>query len=280
VAGRIMRIGAAFAVLCSIARPALAQDAPDAKRKLAVIEFRAGSAALPEISQRAAALLDRLTSLDVLDQNGARATYGANLDSAIVDCAGEAVCVGKIAKQLGVDELLLVGIAEFGDVILTLQRIDADSGTVMSRVAEALAADSTTSNEALEGYLRRVLPKEDFLRYGVIRINANVEGASVSVGDKPRGVTPIQPLRVEAPATYPILVAKPGFVDFRASVAVPPDAEVLVRPQLVRKSSGGGSWYTTWWVLAIAGTVAAGAVTTAIIVSRDDADSVGVSGSF
>lgn len=272
-----MRVIAGAAVALSVlAGTAFAE--PAAKRKVAVIEFRSGSAELPAIGARAAALVDRLTSLDVLDQDGARAAYGANLDSAVVKCAGDAACVGAIGNKLAVKELLLVGVAEFGDTILTLQRIDSSDGSVMSRVAEALATGATVDDEALEAYLRRVLPKSDFRRYGVIRIQADVDGASVSVGGKPRGKTPVPPLRVPAPATYPIRVTKSGYVDFRASVAVPPDAEVHVRPQLSPRSSD--AWYTKWWVLAIAGGIAAGAVTTAVIVTRDDPDDVGVSGNF
>lgn len=274
-----MRAAIVAVALCAAAGSARAEEAPNPKRKVAVIEFRTGSAELADIGQRASALLQKLTSLDVIDQNGARTAYGADLDNAVVKCAGETTCVGKIAGKLGVDELLLVGIAEFGDVILTLQRIDARSGAVLARVAEALPAGSNANEGAIESYLRRVLPKQDFRQYGVIRITTNVAGAAVSVGGKARGKTPIEPLRVPAPATYPIRVEKPGFVDFRASIAVPPDAEVRVRPQLVRKG-GSSAWYTKWWVIAIAGTVAAGAVTTAVIVSRDSPDDVGVSGSF
>lgn len=270
----------ALVAVCAAAGAASAQE-PNPKRKVAVIEFRSGSAELAAIGARAATLLDELTGVEVIDQNGARAVFGASLDSEVVDCAGEAGCVAEIARKLGVDELLLVGVAEFGDVILTMQRIDAKSGTVLSRVAEALQTGTTVSDEAVEGYLRRVLPKEDFLRYGVIRVTANVDGASVTVGTTVRGKTPIDPLRVPAPATYPIAVTKSGFVDFRASVAVPPDAEVLVRSQLTRKGTAGKRpWYARWWVIAIAGTVAAGAVTTAVIVTRDDPDSVDVNGNF
>jgi hypothetical protein len=119
------------------------------------------------------------------------------------------------------------------------------------------------------GYLGRVLPASDFRRYGVLKVVASQPGATVAVGGKVRGTTPLAPLRLAAPASYDILVRKPGFLDFRASVAVPPDAEVLVRPELDRRRPDP-AWYQRWWVLALAGTVAASAVTVAIVISRDD----------
>ena len=57
----------------------------------------------------------------------------------MVECAGDAVCIGAIGARLGTDEVLLVGVSELGDVIFTLQRIKSGDGTVDGRVAEALA---------------------------------------------------------------------------------------------------------------------------------------------
>src|SRR5690349_15813900 len=94
---------------------------PDPKRAVAVFEYRAGSAALPEIDSRVTALLRKHTSLAIIDGDAARKSYGAKLDADVVGCAGEADCVAAIGKKVGAVEVLLVGVSEFGDVILTLQ---------------------------------------------------------------------------------------------------------------------------------------------------------------
>ena len=117
-----MRTAALAAASLVLASAATAVAQPDPKRKIAVLEFRSGSAELSGIGERCATQLSRLTSLDVLDQKQARASYGGDLDGALVKCQGDAACVAQIGVKLGVDELLLVGVAEFGDVILTLQR--------------------------------------------------------------------------------------------------------------------------------------------------------------
>lgn len=250
-----------------------AQPAPDPKRKVAVLEFRGGSAELSGIGERVAGLLRRRTSLDVVDADRARARH-QSLESELSACAGQPRCVARLGKKIGVTEVILVGVGEFGDVILTLQRIEVARGDAAARVAEALAAGTSPSDDQLEGYLQRVLPPGDFRRFGIIRIAADVVGAEVSIGGKSRGATPVEPVRVPAPASYDILVRKQGLRDFRASVAVPPDAEVLVRAELTE--AGAPPWYARWWVVALAGAVAVGAVTTAVIVSRSDDDEVPV----
>jgi hypothetical protein len=111
------------------------------------------------------------------------------------------------------------------------------------------------------------MPRSDFLRWGTIKIVANIDGASIAVGGKVRGKTPLAPLKVRAPADYDIAVDKSGFVGFRATVNVPPDAIVQVEPTLTRESD---VWYKKWWVAAIAGTVVVSAVTVAVVASRDD----------
>jgi hypothetical protein len=251
----------------TVAAPGRALAAPNPKRGVAVLEYRAGSAAIPDIGARAAAILRAKTSLRVIDGNDARTT-NSGVDTAIARCGGRADCVAALGNQLGVDEVLLVGVSEFGDVILTLQRIDVNSGDVASRVAEALAPDAAPDDDALTRYLERVMPRGDFIRFGTIRITANVTGAMVTIGTRDHGATPIDPVRVRAPATYDIKVHKSGYTPFTVSVDVPPDAVVQVKPMLSRGVDD--AWYKRWWVAAIAGTVVAGAVGVTIIATRDD----------
>jgi len=247
----------AVALVLLGALPALAQK-PNPKRKVAVLEFRKGSAALPSAAAISAKLLRKQTSLEVMDADDARKKYGSHLGRDVFACQGATRCIARIGRKLGASEVLLVGVSEFGDVILTLQRISARNGRVLTRIAEALAHDAEPTAKAMTRYLKRVMPKSDFIRYGVVRIKANVNDAEVFLGDHRKGVTPISPLRVRAPATYKIHLTKPGFVPFTASVDVPPEAVVKVEPTLVPRTTP--AWYKRWWVAAIAGTIVVGAV--------------------
>ena len=266
-----------FILLCLllvVAGEARAQEGEQAepRRAVVVLAYRAGSAALPDMDRHLASILQQKTSLAVIDPDDARRRYGDQLDAEVVTCAGDTACIARIGRAVGAADVLLVGISRFGDIILTVQRIDARGGRVRARIAEALPPGEAAPDErALLGYLRRVMPRRDFLRFGIIRIDADVDGATVRVAGEDRGRTPLAPLRVAAPATYDIRVDKPGFLSFEASVAVPPDAEVVVQPRLSRRDH---AWYGHWWVAAIAGTAAAGAV--AIYAVTRDADDVPV----
>ncbi|WP_428261230.1 PEGA domain-containing protein [Haliangium sp.] len=242
-------------------------EAPDPRRAVAVLGFRAGADELPGIDQRLAAILRDKTSLEVLDVTDARRRFGNRLDGAVVDCAGDVACIARIGRRLRVADVLLVGVSRFGDVILTLQRIDVGGAEVDARIAEALAPDQAPDTDKLLTYLRRVMPDGDFLRYGVIRIQANIAGAEVIIGGTSRGRTPLDPVRLPAPASYDIRIASEGYVPFEASAAVPPDSEVLVRASLARQES---AWYKRWWVWTLVGVAAVAGGTTAYLLTRDD----------
>jgi hypothetical protein len=262
-----------------VASATLASADPDPKRKVAVVEYRAGSSGLPGIAARIATALGKQTSLVVSAPDQTRAVYGDNLEEVLVKCAGEAECVAKIGQKVGAAEVILVGVSELGDVILTMQRIDVASRAVSGRVADSIAASAQPSDAQLDGYLTRLLPPGDFLRYGVIDIVASEAGAAVTVGGESRGLTPIKPLRLRAPATYEIKVQKQGFVPFTTSVQLPPDSELKVRAPLQRP--GKNTWYTRWYVLAGMGIVVAGAAGGAIyLTTNDDNDRVKFNGSL
>jgi hypothetical protein len=268
---------AALCALAAVLALPTAARAEDPRRSIAVLEFRSDSSALPEIGARFAALLGSRTSLKVLGDDQARQRYGNALDGDVVACDGEARCIGRIGQKLGVAEILLVGVSELGDVILTVQRIDSKSGKVKARLAEALAADSAPEDDGLVVYLGRVLPAEDFIRFGTIVIKVNVAGAEVIVGGQPRGNSPIPDLRVPAPATYPIEVKKLGYLTFRAEVDVPPDANLKVNATLTKPGQGGGAWYSKWYVGAVAGVIIVGAATGTYFLTRER-DSVPIGG--
>jgi len=237
-------------------------DDADPKRKIAVLEYRSGSSALVGIGARVAGELGKQTSLNVLGPQQARTLFGEQLEPAIVKCSGEPDCIAKIGQKLGAKEVILIGVSELGDVILTMQRIDVPTHAVAARIADSLASGAPPSDEQVSQYLGRLLPPTDFLRFGIIDIIATQTGALVTVGGERRGTTPISPLKLRAPATYTIKVEKTGFVPFSTRVQLPPDGELKVEAELSRRT--GTSWYQHWYVLAGAGLLVAGAAGTTI----------------
>lgn len=255
------------AVLVAKGRPLAAQAEASRTRAVAVLEHRAGSGELRNLHVRIAELLREKTSLAIIDQDDAKQRYGDKLSANLVACGGDTSCIARIGGKIGADEILIIGVSRFGDVILTIQRVGVKSASVLARIAEALPQGAAIGDDAALRYVKRVLPKSDFLRYGTIRVRANVAGALVVIGDQQHGLTPIAPVRVIAPATYELTLSKKGYQPFEASVEVPPDAAVEVRPRLELARSD--RWYTRWWVVAIAGAAMAGAITATTLVYLD-----------
>jgi hypothetical protein len=258
---------AGCAIVCA-ATVARADTAPDPHRKVIVLEYRAASTSLPGISTRVVGALEKQTSLAVLGPDQTRAVYGEHLEQTVVRCAGEAECIARIGQKVGAAEVVLVGVSEMGDVILTMQRIDVGSHAVIGRIADSLAAGSPPTDDQLEQYLTRLLPPSDFLRFGVIAIVASEVGAAVSVNHESRGITPIQPLRLAAPARYDIHVEKGGFLPFDTQVQLPADAELRL-PIRLQRPGGHVAWYQHWYVIAAMGLIVAGASAAAIYVETD-----------
>ena len=57
---------------------------PDRNRKVVVLEYRAGSSAIPGIANRMTQAISKQTSLDVLGPDQTRAVYGEHLEQVIV----------------------------------------------------------------------------------------------------------------------------------------------------------------------------------------------------
>ena len=256
----------------------VAHAEPNPKRKVSVLEYRAGSSALQGMAQRLVATLSKQTSLQVLGPDQTRVMYGGELDGNLVACAGEAECVAKIGQKIGAAEVILVGISELGDVILTMQRIDVGSKSVAARIADSLAENTTPTDAQVDAYLQKLLPPGDFKRFGVIEIVANLSGAAVSIGGESRGTTPIEKLTLPAPATYDIRIEKQGYVPYRTKVELPPDGQLRVEAELSLR--GATKWYQRWYVLAAAGVLVAGAAGTTIYFATraEPADSAKVTG--
>jgi PEGA domain len=244
--------------------------AEDVRRSLAVLEYRSGSSAMAGLATRLATEIGRLTDFRVSSPDQARAIFGAALDSQVARCGGDGECLADLGYRLGVNEVVLVGVGEFGDAVMTLQRIDVETRRVEARIAESMERGKVPSDAELGGYLTRLFPPKVFLRFGIIDVVANGTGATVLLSGEHRGQTPLAPLKVRAPASYELRVEKTGFVPFSATVQVPPDGAVKVSAQLMRKPAAT-AWYQHPWVLAVAATAVATAAGTALyFATRDD----------
>ena len=239
-----------------------------AGRTVAVLEFRSGARGVPRISSNFASSLARLTSNRVIPPSEARRILGASVDGDVARCKGEASCIAAIGQRLGCDEVILVGISQLGDIIVAFQRIAVRDGRVLSRLAVTLGQRRRIRLPELNRYMRRLLPPDDFKRFGKIVVRTSSAGDKVYVDEQLRGQTPLPPLKVAAPARYSVRVSRPGHDDFVARLDVHPDATVEVTPTLGRKHEPT-RWYQRWWVWAIVGTVVVGGTTAGIVYATN-----------
>ena len=246
------------------------------RKTVAVLEYRAGARGARDIGLKLARLLRATAALDIIDAQDARRKL-PKVDAEVARCGGEAACVGNIGVQLGAEEVLLVGVSQLGDIVIALSRIDARRGEAGARLAESLPPDGDVTDEQALNWLKQLFPPDVFRRYGSIAIDADQAGAQVTLNGNGAGRTPLlQPVKVRAPATYNLKVAKSGFVPFQARVDVLPDANVEVHATLV-KESRDVPWYKRWYVWAVVGgALAAGGAATAIYFgTRFDPSPVG-----
>jgi len=241
-----LRILVLILLLATLAPPSV--EGRSRRRAVAVLSFRQDVAAHPNLCERIARRIRKLTGLRVIGPTEARQKMGAAVDSAVAKCQGEPRCVGALGLRLGAREVLLVGMSSLGDVIIQISRIRATSSRILSSVAHTAPASARIPQKLIDGWIRRLLPARDFLRYGYIRVRSNRAGALVLLDRRKQGTTPLPgPIKVRAPSSHDIRVTAEGFVPFSAQIAVPPDATVKVRATLVPRAGAVVPYYRRWW---------------------------------
>ncbi len=254
-------------VLGVAASPVRAGDSPDQGRTVAVLEYRSGVSAARDISTRMTKLLAKKTGLNVIGPTDARQELGSGVDAQVARCEGKPRCIARIGRRLHAREVILIGLTQLGNIIIDLARIDSRSGRILSRIALTQPSDERISSDRLLGALRQLLPREDFIQHGAIRVHCNLAGARVRIGGKDRGKTPLLgSVRVLAPAKYRIEVRKKGYASFVAAFFVPPKATITVKANLVPLGAAKGPpVYKKWWFWTALGGGAAALITGAVV---------------
>jgi len=241
-------------------------------RTVAVLEYRAGVTSARELGEHLSTILEATTSLRVVAPSEARRRLAGHTDAMVARCAGESVCIAEVGLKLGAEEVVLVGLSQLGgDLIVAMQRIRVADGQVQGRTAESIARNADPTEEALLDYLRRLMPPEDFVRYGTVRVRTQLVGATVLLDGQVAGHTPLQDLRVVAPHKITLRVEKDGFVPFQARLEVLPNAVAEVAPELPPEGAAPPLYKRWWFWGALA--VVAGATVTTIALTRDTSSS-------
>lgn len=249
--------------LCAILAVAVLESVVEGST-IAILEYRAGVKAAPDIASGMAQELSQLTSHKVIGPTEASLSLGTSADAEVAQCQGNPICVAHVGKKLKCDEVILVGISQLGDLILAMQRIEVSSHRVLTQLADSLQPNREILSADLQRYLHRLLPASDFKRYGNILIHTEKKADEVFIDDAYQGKTPLPPIKVLAPKRYGVRVSRSGHADFFARLDVLPDTTVEVTPVLTPEGRGG-SWYKQWWVWTLIGGAVAATATIAIV---------------
>jgi hypothetical protein len=248
------------------------------KRSVAVLEYRSGVSRSLDITARLVKLLRRKTSLTVIDLAEARRRMGSQVDAAVANCAGNAACMARLGRRLRVNEVLLVGLSQVGDIIVHVSRILTSTRRVAGRAGLTVSPKQRVDSQRLMDLLTRLLPRPAFRRYGAIRVRCNIGDAKVWIGGKFKGRTPLDgPVDVPAPAEYEVRVRHKGYIAFAAKFRVPPDATITVNANLVPINTvRGPPVYKRWWFWTTVGgsaaLIAAGVVTGILLGRRSKSE--------
>lgn len=220
---------------------------------VAVLEFRAGVSEQADFADRVVDLLRAKSMAQVLSPQDCRRMLGPGTDAMVADCKENPTCFAKMGRKLGASEVLLIGMTEFGTVLVNLTRIQTADAKTLSSVDMDVQLGEALPKLRIYQILRKLYPDEFFRRYGTLEVTANEKGAAVRLGDRLMGRTPLDPLQLEAPRKYEITVSKPGFVPFAATVDLVPNARLRLDARLSPEGkSAAGAWYTRGWVIALA----------------------------
>ena len=174
----------------------------DARRRVAVLEYRSGAAARGRRVELAKLLRDT-AALDVIDAQAARRKLGPKSTARSRAVPARPCASAPSVSSWARKRVLLVGVSQFGDVIDFAAAHRREKGQAGARLDQSLPPDSEVSDEQALTWLRQLFPPEgSSVADGSIAIVADESGAAVTLNNEAAGKTPLkEPLKVRAPGT-------------------------------------------------------------------------------
>ncbi|MBU1239815.1 PEGA domain-containing protein [Myxococcota bacterium] len=258
-----MSFAIVFTLLCSLT--------PQASRvKVAVIEYRTGVSEQSDLSGRVVSLLQARSNLDIITANDGRRMLGAGFDLMISKCKASPYCLSRLGQKLKAHEVLLIALTEFGNVIISMNRIVVHDSVSKGSADLDVQPGGRVTKIQIYKMLRKIFPRSYFKQWGNLKIRSNISGAGVFLNKKSYGSTPLKPLRLPAPNKYRIRVTKTGYVPFTAAIDLTPRANLSIDATLnpLVVSNKKTAWYKKWWVWTAVGVVVVTSATVTYMMTR------------
>lgn len=245
--------------------------------KIAVMDLRASGVA-PALAQNltevVTAELKSLRGFQVISHQEIKAMLSFEELRRGLGCEEES-CLAEIGGALGVDLLVAGNVGRIEQTyLLSLKVIDIRHARTAGREQESFVGPPDGLLGAARFAIRRVfgLPYDG---QGRLSISVSEDAAEVALDGEALGQAPSLrlPERLSA-GKYRVAVVKQGFFPLEQDVYVEPARPTRVQLNLRERPA---KWYQTWWFWTVVGVVAAGGVTTAVVLGTlpDDRPSAG-----
>ncbi len=183
--------------------------------------------------------------------------------SALAKCGSDVACVADVARKAGVDRVLMI-VLEAGvePIIGSMQLVDAASGQLAGSSVVELDPSPAPIARPIRGAASEVFDATGLTLGGRVTLAVTpLEAIVETTLDRVGPATFLGPVGV-----HTIHVSAPGHSDLEQSVELVRGTEIGLSLELQSSSLFTSPW--TWVV--IGGVVVAGAVTSAVLLSRND----------
>ncbi len=239
--------------------------------KVAVIDLEAHDVTKglgQSLTQLLSLELKKFEGLGVISRDEIRTMLRFEVDKQTLQCTNDASCLAEIGGALGVDYLVSGSVGRLGkSYVISLKLMDIAHARVVNRVAEGYEGSETRLPQALRFATWQLLGSVPD-GAGRLSVDANVdEGRLALDGEEPRPWPLTEPFGALRAGKHGVSMLAEGYHPLYQELYVEPDRKTDLHLEMVELPT---PWYRAWWTWAIAGTVIAGAVTTAVVLSQDD----------
>ena len=220
--------------------------------------------------------LKRFEGLGVISRDEIQAMLRYESDKQVLQCSDDTSCLVEIGGALGVDYLVSGSVGALGEVfVLNLKLMDIHEAEVVHRVAEPFQGDEAHLPQALRFAAWRLLGRP-IDGTGGLKVQANVEEGKLALDGAEPAVFPLEePLSEVVVGKHRVNLTAEGYYPLYQEAYVEPAriTELNLKLQALPRP-----WYKKWWPWTIiGGVVAAGAITTTVLLlDQPDSGSVHV----
>ena len=176
-------------------------------------------------------------------------------------------CYAEIALALGAELMIEGAVTKLGtSVTMSASLIDAVSAKVESRASLEWTGPQEGLADVARALAQRLMVKEHERKPGALRFSSETPGSTITIDGRPYGVAPIGVVEGLTVGVHLVVVEQEDHRPLSRQFVVQHGRDTSVDIHL--DAPEDGPIYAQWWFWAIAGTVAVGATTGAVVAAQ------------